>query len=76
MECLNIDQMTQEHFHNTFCGSRYSPVSDARIQVMALRQTVALLEEGRLDRKPRRDMVNKLRSMAAPIAEADARKAA
>ncbi len=69
------EEMTQEQFHNAYYGSRYSPIKDAQSQVMALQQAVAFLEEGYLDCKPRRDMVNKLRSIATAIAEADPKNA-
>ena len=74
MEYPSEEEMTQEQFHNAYYGSRYSPIMDAQSQVVALQQAVTLLEEGYLDCKPRRDMVNKLRSIAAAIAEANPKK--
>lgn len=67
--------MTQEQFYSAYYGSRYSPIKDAQSQVVALQQSAALLEEGYLDCKPRRDIVNKLRSIAVAITEADTKKA-
>ena len=75
MEFPSEEEMTQEQFHNAYYGSRYFPIKDAQRQVVALQQAVTLLEEGYLDCKPRRDMVNKLRSIAAAIAEADSKNA-
>ncbi len=75
MEYPSEEEMSQEQFHNAYYGSRYSPIKDAQRQVVALQQAVTLLEEGYLDCKPRRDMVNKLRSIAAAIAEVDSKTA-
>lgn len=62
------EEMTQEQFHNAYYGARYMPIKDPQNQAAALLQAVNFLEEGYLDCKPRRDMVTKLRSIAAAVA--------
>ncbi|MBX3713064.1 MAG: DUF5623 domain-containing protein [Lysobacter sp.] len=62
------DEMTSEQFHSAYYGHRYAPIAKPQDQAAALLEVVQRLEDGYLDCKPRRDMVKKLRAVAAAVA--------